>query len=198
MNKATLYLAASRIERENNFSGPAEWLEPGYHSGVERAVLYEALCIVQRIVSFLRDPSSGAARQLSGIGTWDAPIDAPTDATGQAEVLVGRWLRQIGVLDEVAAAVREYYRAPCAYLVQALEEEEWRDEDATPHERAITRRLRRACEQGDVHTALEIVGSYRRNAAVDGQAEFVIAWSQGREEDFYPAALRPDVWNGRG
>ncbi len=188
-----------KIERENNFSGPAEWLEPSclLARGVDRAVLYEANRLARLVISFLRDPSSGAARQLSGIGTWDAPIDAPTDATGQAEVLVGRWLRQIGVLDEVAETVLRYYRTPCVYLIQALEEE-WRDEDATPHERAITRRLRRACEQGDVHTALEIVGSYRRNAAVDGQAEFVIAWSQGREEDFYPAALRPDVWNGRG
>ncbi len=186
---------ASYIERENNFSGPAEWLEPDYHSGVERAVLYEALCIVQRIVSFLRDPSSGAARQLSGIGTWDAPIDAPTDATGQAEVLVGRWLRQIGVLDEVAAAVREYYRTPCPLLVQAVEDESWKDIDATREQRQVYRCLQLACERGDVYRARELVQRHR-NAAGDNVAEFVLAWCDGREEDFYPPSMT-DTWNGR-
>lgn len=190
-----------KIERENNFTGPAEWLEPDCFlvRGVDRAVLYEANHLIQNVISFLRTPSAEKARDLAGIATWDIEIDADNTPYGQAQVMVARWLRQIGALDEVADTVLRYYRTPCVYLVQALEDEEGRlDEDATPHERAIVRRLRRACEIGDVRTALEIVGSYRRNEVVAGQAEFVIAWAQGREEDFYPAALRPDVWNGRG
>ena len=48
-----------KIERENNFSGPAEWLEPGCFlaRGVDRAVLYEANRLVRKVVSFLSTPA---------------------------------------------------------------------------------------------------------------------------------------------
>lgn len=176
MDEAAKYLSF-RIARENNFSGPAEWLEPDAPEAklYERDILYAAARNVNDVVRaltrqemtdwwFLASVTEAKGYEIEGDHDWSWR-------------LVAKWMSKHGFLDDLAAIVEQHYLPPSTQVCRLLDDtlcEAWN----TPSYDVVAM-LRDACAIGDVMTATRIITDCAGNSFVSQVVWRVRAWLTG-------------------